>query len=421
MSLGGGGGGSAPTDTTVTNTNLPDYVEPYFKRLLQRGEANTLQGYDPYQGARLADFNNDERLAQDMTRGYALSGTPQEFTDSSNRYGMQGTIGGGYQANMANQNYAASNLGQTYNAGSFTPQYQAQQLNQNYSPINYEENISRFMSPYQQNVIDIQKREATRTSDIMGKGIEDQATAAGSLGGYREAILQAERQRNLGQQLGDIQATGSQAGFMSAQQQLAAERAANLGGSQLGLQGFTAAEQARQAQEKLGQSGFQVGQQALQQQGSQQIQAYQAGETARQQAAKLGLSVTQQNEAARQAQEKYRQSAFDLSSRYNLQAAEGLQNVGGLMRDDATNRISALQTSGSGARALDQASLDMGYEDFLRQQNYTKQQLGDFGSLLRGVPVTPNQQVSTYQQQPGLFQQAIGAGLTGLGISRGYG
>jgi len=25
-----GGGSSAPTETTVTNTDLPDYVEPYF-------------------------------------------------------------------------------------------------------------------------------------------------------------------------------------------------------------------------------------------------------------------------------------------------------------------------------------------------------------------------------------------------------
>ena len=34
-----GGGRSAPTETTVTQTDLPAYVEPYFKRLLQRGEA----------------------------------------------------------------------------------------------------------------------------------------------------------------------------------------------------------------------------------------------------------------------------------------------------------------------------------------------------------------------------------------------
>ncbi len=416
-----GGGSSAPTETTVTQTDLPAYVEPYFKRLLQRGEAESIQGYDPYGGQRLSYFTPDELTSQAMTRGLAQSGTPQQFTDATNRYGMQGTIGSGYQANLADSGYSAGNLGQTYQAGSIAPQYQAGTATPAYTPINYEQNISRFMSPYQQNVIDIQKREATRASDIMGKGIEDQATAAGSLGGYREAILQAERQRNLGQQLGDIQATGSQAAFQSAQQQLAAERAAGLGASQLDLQRFQQQEAARQQQERLGQTGFQLGQQALQQQGAQQISAFQAGEQARQQAAKLGLSAAQQNEAARQAQEKFGQSAFDLSSRYNLQAAQGLQGIGQATQEDALGRISALQGIGSQQRALQQAGLDMGYQDFLRQQNYAMNQLGDFGSLLRGVPVRPEQTISTFQQQPGLFQTALGAGLTGLGLYRGYG
>ena len=65
--------------------------------------------------------------------------------------------------------------------------------------------------------------------------------------------------------------------------------------------------------------------------------------------------------------------------------------------------------------------MDMGYEDFLRQQNYANQKLGTFGNLLRGVPVQPQQRISTYQQQPGLFQQALGAGLSGLGLYRGAG
>ena len=68
---------------------------------------------------------------------------------------------------------------------------------------------------------------------------------------------------------------------------------------------------------------------------------------------------------------------------------------------------------------MDQASLDMGYQDFLRQQGYGQQQLGMLGGLLQGVPVQPEQNISTYQQQPGLFQTAVGAGLSGLGLYRG--
>ena len=71
--MGGRSGSSGPTETTVTQTDLPEYVQPYFERLLQRSEADSIQGYQPYQGQRLAYFSPDELTSQAMTRGYALS------------------------------------------------------------------------------------------------------------------------------------------------------------------------------------------------------------------------------------------------------------------------------------------------------------------------------------------------------------
>ena len=471
--MGGKSGSSAPTEQTVYSTDLPEYVEPYFKRLLQRGEAESLQGYTPYGGQRLAYFSPDELTSQAMTRGFATAGTPQQFTDAAARYGQTTPLTSQYTAGTFDSGYAAGDVGPTYQAGTIGSDYRGRQIGSgyrpdarssqymagivgdSYTPIGYEQNLQRFMSPYQQNVIDVEKREARRQSDIMGKGIGDAATAQGGLGGYREAIQQAERERNLGQQLGDIQTRGSQAAFQSAQQQLAAERAAGLGAAQFGLQQFQAGESAqqtqeklmqaafqageqakqqaaslgltaeqqteasRQAQEKFAQSGFQLSQQALQQQGAQSIQAYQAGESARQQAAKLGLSAQQQEEAARQAQEKFGQSAYDLSNRYNLAAAQGLMGAGESINRDAISRIAALQGIGEQQRALQQASFDVGYEDFQRQRDFAQNQLGLFSNLLRGVPVQPQQTISTFQQQPGLFQTAVGAGLSGLGLYRG--
>ena len=481
-----GGGSSSPTpqEVTTTTSNLPDYVEPYYKRLLQRGEADSLQGYTPYGGQRLEYFNPDELTSQAMVRGFGTAGTPQEFTDAATRYGAQTPLNAGYTAETAQSSYDPAAMGQGYQAGQAGPtyqadrydpsyqagqfdtgyqagdrssQYQAGQMGGQYNPLNYEQNIDRFMSPYQQNVIDVQKREARRQSDISGKQGGDAATQAGGLGGYREAIMRAERERNLGQQLGDIQATGSQAAFESAQQQLERERAGGLGAAQFGLQQFTAGEQAqqsqeqmaqasfnageqarqqaasmgmtaqqqedaaRQAQEKFAQSGYGATQQAMQQQGAQSIQAYQAGEQARQQAAKLGLTAAQQNEAARQAQEKFGQSAYDLSNRYNLASAQGLMESGKGIQQDAISRMSLLGDIGKQQRALAQASRDMGYQDFINQRDFTQNQLGRFSNLLRGVPVQPQQSLSTYQQQPGLFQSALGAGLSGLGLYKGMG
>jgi hypothetical protein len=287
--------------------------------------------------------------------------------------------------------------------------------------------------------------------------------------------MQAERERNLGQQLGDIQSRGSQKAFESAQQQLERERASGMGAARFGLEQFGAQQQAlqsqeqmaqasfnaseqarqqaasmgmnaqqqeeaaRQAQEKFAQSGYgatqqamqaqgaqeldayRAQQQAMQAQGSQGIQAYQAGEQARQQAAKLGLTADQQNEAARQAQEKFSQSAYDLSNRYNLASAQGLMQTGQGIQQDAISRMQMLENIGRQERAIRQAGRDIGYEDFLRQKDFTQNQLGRFSNLLRGVPIQPQQTQSTYQQQPGLFQTALGAGLSGLGLYRGFG
>ena len=464
----------APTETRVTQTDLPEYVQPYFERLLQRGEAESNQPYTPYGGERIAYFSPDELASQGMTRGYAQAGTPPEYQLASQRAAMLGGpygsgyqadylgntydaqgYGSGYQAGLVGSDYQAAAMGPGYQAQQYTPTYQARSAGPDYNVLGYESNINRFMSPYQQAVTDIQKREAIRQSEMIGDKTADSAAMSGGLGGYREAILQAERERNLGQQLDDIQAKGSLGAFQSAQAQLAAERAAQLDASRFGLQQFTAEEQARQAQERFGQSAYGLEEGSFQRQTQLDTQRYQAGEAARQAAAKLGLTAAQQNEAARQAQEKYMQSAYaqsekafqeqgkqdiaayqareaarqaqeklgqsayDMSQRYGLASVDALRDVGGDIQDDVRQRIAALTGIGAQQRAMQQASMDMGYQDFLRQQGFGQQQLGFLGGLLRGVPVQPQQQISTFQQQPGLFQSALGMGLQGLGLYKG--
>ena len=81
--------------------------------------------------------------------------------------------------------------------------------------------MASYMNPYQQLVLDNQMREARRQSDIMGRDFGLQAAGQGSLGGYREGIMQAERQRNLERQLGDLYGAGMQQAFGQAQQALA--------------------------------------------------------------------------------------------------------------------------------------------------------------------------------------------------------
>lgn len=77
----------------------------------------------------------------------------------------------------------------------------------------YEMDISKYMSPYQQAVVDVEKREALRDYEKMLPQGGFAATQRGAFGGARHGVMEAEAQRNLMQRLGDIQTKGSQAAF----------------------------------------------------------------------------------------------------------------------------------------------------------------------------------------------------------------
>jgi hypothetical protein len=87
---------------------------------------------------------------------------------------------------------------------------------------------SNYMSPYMQNVVDIQKREAERQSGIQGAQQQAQAAQAGAFGGGRDAVMRAERERNLGTQMNDIQSQGLQAAYQAAQNQYNTEQNKNV-------------------------------------------------------------------------------------------------------------------------------------------------------------------------------------------------
>ena len=158
----GGGGSSTPSSTTVSSTELPDWAKGYAKDTLANAANLTDINKNPYQTysqPRIAGFSPMQEQAQS----------------------------------------AASNM----SAG----------------PEAFQQNMSSYMSPYMQNVVDVQKQEAARQSGIMGTQQQAQATQSGAFGGSRDAIMRAERERNLGQQMNQIQAQGSQAAYDQAANQ----------------------------------------------------------------------------------------------------------------------------------------------------------------------------------------------------------
>lgn len=225
--------------------------------------------------------------------------------------------------------------------------------------------VQQFMSPYMQNVVDINKREAQRQADIASTRRGADFAKAGAFGGARQAIENAEAQRNLATQMGDIQARGLQEAYGQATQQFNTEQQARLAAQQANQQaGLTVGQQNLAAQlgvQQLGagqiglqtalanlnaqqQSAVQNEANRLQAQGMNAQQAMQAA-LANQQA---GLTVGQQNLAAQLGTQQ-------LGVQTGLQA--GLANLNAQQQANVQNQAAQLQTQGLSAQQALQAAL----------------------------------------------------------------
>ena len=234
---GSGGGGQQPTQSTSYQTNVPEYARPYVETMLgaaqkqayKYDDAGNVVGFQPYipYGATVGPGGEITNTAQEQAQAAVAGFAPmqeQAFRQTANlripsQYGIGSQFAGAGGMGAANIAQQAAGIGQGY-YGMATNPY-AQQA---------------FMSPYMQNVVDLQKQEAIRDYGKMLPGMQAQAARVGAFGGSRQAIEAAEARRNLGTQLGQIQAQGTQKAFEAGQQ-------AQQFGANLGLQGYGTALQ----------------------------------------------------------------------------------------------------------------------------------------------------------------------------------
>jgi hypothetical protein len=207
-----GGGGSAPTTTAEKTTGLPAWALPYAQDTLAKQQALSNRPYQAYEAPRIAGFTPLQQQAQQQAAGMETNGA------TGAGIGLAGAAGMG---------------------GLNTQTFGSAQADQ-------------YMSPYIQNVVDIGKREAQRQSGIQGTQQQAQAAQAGAFGGSRDAIMRAERERNLATQMGDIQQQGNQMAYTNAQNQFNADQ-------NRGLQGLGLAANAAGQLGQLGGQQFQQG------------------------------------------------------------------------------------------------------------------------------------------------------------------
>jgi len=359
----GGGGGTQ----VVKQENIPEYARPYFENILQRGQALSYQDYTPYGGQRIAGFTPGQITAQQETLGMSTPGQFGQASQFASAAGAGSLAAGQYSpAQIQNIMAQAPDL-QQYQMGPAQDVQGAQVRTDSFTAPGAAQ---QFMSPYMQNVVDIQKQEAIRDAQKANLAGNLAAARQGTYGGARKLLAQTERERYLADQMAEIQATGSQAAFQAAQQGFEQEQARRLQAQLANQQSFLEAQRLTEQSRQFG-SG-------------QQMQ---------------GLSQL-------------------------LQSGQLLGQLGSAQQAADLDRIKAQSAAGAEQQALYPQQLDIAYADFLRQRDYEMEQLGYYSNLLRGLPVGLNSTQTTYAPPPSAISQLAGlgtayAGFSGLGKKRG--
>jgi hypothetical protein len=367
------GGSKAPTEqnvTTTTNT-IPEYAKPYFEDVMKRTQGWSNTAYTPYKYDRIAGFTPAQEQIQ---QNYLDLQAPKQFADASGLAALAGQ-GSLSAADYKPTQFTAQQIG--------TPELQQYRM-QGPDSITQQGMTERYMSPYMRNVLDVQKREAV-TDARKGQLAQDLGAARqGTYGGARQLLAATERERALGQQMGDIEAQGMQSAYGSAMQQFNAEQAAQQEAGRANLQAALGTQQL----------GTQTGMQAM---------------LANQQAA---LEAQRLAEQSNQFGAQNRLAALGQTG----QMAQTLGNLGQYQQQGDLQRLGAQTSAAAQTQALEQQRLDQYYADFLRQRDYPIEQLGYMSNLLRGLPIGLNTTNITYGQTPSMASQVLGTGLGALGM-----
>lgn len=379
MGKGSGGGGVAPTPTksTVTQTSLPEYAQPYYERLLDRGEAESETPYEAYGGPRIAGFDPLQQSGFDMQVASATE-APTGMTDARDYYsgilsrsypssrgdgkpGFRGEVlqpqrmtvepvgGGEGAAGVAEAALAGSPREFPTRTGQVGPRaFEAQNYQKFVRGYDPSESYKEYMDPYLEDVLGRQRTRADEMFAEQQQARTDQRIAAGGRRGSRRVLQQALERDKYEQRMGDLEAKQRSQGYLSAQQQARDQ--------------FLRDRQARMDAARLG-------------------------------------SADRLSEAS-----------------YGLQAAAAAAGLDPQLFALQQQQAGALQGVGAAQQKMDQANLDLAYQDFLNQRDFDRRQLQYLAGLLQGVPVTPQSEVYQYQA-PGSFSgQLAGAGIGGLGL-----
>ncbi len=389
--------GSNASESTITS-NLRPAAENLTGQLFDKTNALANQQWQRYPNARVAGMAPGQyqgsQTIRDASNQNITSANRLNFEmDANEARNMRGDarnlaqgisgIAAGSNALLPNQSQAAArsaNFGDMISNTSKQTSGQTLGLAQLFP----DANISGYMNPYVQQVLDPALEDIYRRADLQRNELNSRSAMTGSFGGSRNALAQAEQERNV---LGE-------AGRLSANERA---KAFNEAANQYRLDQTNLPRLYESALSQLGTG------QAAQRSAIDATNAALAGRTAVQQQGLAG----QQGIAnvANLEQQRYNQLGQQI----------------GLNQSRITNDANALMQVGALERDIDQQNLDNLYRDFIEQRDWDQRGVGALMGTL-GVGNGVNTTGSTTRAagaQPNALGQVVGAGTAAVGALGG--
>lgn len=296
----GGGGGGGTTNSTVTQSNVPDWLRPQVEGVIggatqelfnvgPDGKIGSAKPFTPYSSNvndYVAGFSPQQTQVFGNIANLQVPGQYREGTQMAQQAGLGALSVAPEAAGLAMRQ---ANAGNQY-MGMATNPFATQ----------------AFMSPYMQNVVNVQQQQAQRQFDIANQADKARFAQAGAFSGARRNVGTAQANADLMRQKQGIQATGLQNAFQTAQQ-------AQQFGSTLGLQGLQGAQQGMQnvlgAYDLLGRQAANVGNLGTQQLAAQKdilgMQAQAGSQQQQQEQAKINQAISNYAQAVENPLQRY--------------------------------------------------------------------------------------------------------------------
>lgn len=385
----------------TNSQGLTDWASPYITDYLGKAKALAGTDYQTYKGPLTAGSSD---LQNKAFQGIGSLTVPDAIGYAAAAAGKAGT-------NMAGMSYAPTTFGNQYKApdayqgSSFTNQFKGPDAYKSVGSGFDSTQAQQYMNPYLQASLNPQLEEARRQSQITQMQNASKMSSAGGFGGSRQAIMDAETQRNLGTNLANITGQGYNTAFNNAQQQFNTEQQRKVQEAQFGAQqGMTAA----QLQAQFGLSADQANEMSRQFGAQQKM-------TASQLAAQFGLSGEQATEASKQFGTNFGLSAQNAA----LAAAQAQGNLGALQNQTTLANLNAQLSGGATQRGIEAEGTAADLAEFEKQRQFPYQQLQFQRDMIAGLPTSSVSNTPAQMSDIGNLLATLGGG-TKVAEALGY-